>query len=125
MFADLDEPALRLSELAGQKLHQVVALVRSHRFYVTRYGGPFQCARKDTPPRLPTPTSPLPAGGWRVWRRMRVVVILGNAMASPADRSARVEELREQLNRHNYLYHTENRPEVSDAEYDRLWRELV
>ncbi|HEV3346916.1 MAG TPA: NAD-dependent DNA ligase LigA, partial [Methylomirabilota bacterium] len=46
-------------------------------------------------------------------------------MASTADVAARVEELREQLNRHNYLYYTENRPEVTDAEYDRLWRELV
>ena len=60
-----------------------------------------------------------------MWRGVRVVVILGNAMASRPDPTARVEELREQLHRHNYLYYTENRPEVSDAEYDRLWRELV
>src|SRR5260370_9498898 len=46
-------------------------------------------------------------------------------MASTADVAARVEELRQQLNRHNYLYYSENRPEVTDAEYDRLWRELV
>src|ERR1700741_3482056 len=46
-------------------------------------------------------------------------------MTSPADHTARAEALREQLNRHNYLYYTENRPEVSDAEYDRLWRELA
>ncbi len=46
-------------------------------------------------------------------------------MASPADVSARLDELREQINRHNYLYYTESRPEISDAEYDRLWRELV
>ncbi|HET8532885.1 MAG TPA: NAD-dependent DNA ligase LigA, partial [Methylomirabilota bacterium] len=46
-------------------------------------------------------------------------------MAPRIDPAARVEELREQLNRHNYLYYTENRPEISDAEYDRLWRELV
>jgi len=45
-------------------------------------------------------------------------------MAPPADVSARVDELREQINRHNYLYYVESRPEVSDAEYDRLWREL-
>ncbi|MGH7375437.1 MAG: NAD-dependent DNA ligase LigA, partial [Candidatus Rokuibacteriota bacterium] len=46
-------------------------------------------------------------------------------MGSPADVSARLDELREQINRHNYLYYVESRPEVSDAEYDRLWRELV
>ena len=46
-------------------------------------------------------------------------------MSAPADVSARLDELREQINRHNYLYYVESRPEISDAEYDRLWRELV
>jgi DNA ligase (NAD+) len=46
-------------------------------------------------------------------------------MTAPADVSARLDELRQQLNRHNHLYYAENRPEISDAEYDRLWRELV
>ncbi|MGH8427020.1 MAG: NAD-dependent DNA ligase LigA [Gammaproteobacteria bacterium] len=35
-----------------------------------------------------------------------------------------VEELREELCRHNYLYYVENAPEVSDADYDRLLRRL-
>ncbi|MGH7367131.1 MAG: NAD-dependent DNA ligase LigA [Candidatus Rokuibacteriota bacterium] len=38
--------------------------------------------------------------------------------------SARLDELRQQLDRHNYLYYVESRPEISDAEYDGLWREL-
>jgi DNA ligase (NAD+) len=46
-------------------------------------------------------------------------------MTAPADVITRIEALREQLHRHNYLYYTENRPEITDAEYDRLWRELV
>ena len=46
-------------------------------------------------------------------------------MTRPADVSARLDELREQINRHNHLYYADDRPEVSDAEYDRLWRELV
>jgi DNA ligase (NAD+) len=46
-------------------------------------------------------------------------------MTRPADVSARLDELREQIHRHNHLYYAEDRPEVSDAEYDRLWRELV
>ncbi len=45
-------------------------------------------------------------------------------MTRPTDVRARLDELREQINRHNHLYYAENRPEVSDAEYDRLWREL-
>ena len=36
----------------------------------------------------------------------------------------RVEELRDQINYHNYRYHVLDDPEVSDAEYDELMREL-
>jgi DNA ligase (NAD+) len=36
----------------------------------------------------------------------------------------RVEELREQLNYHSYRYYVLDSPEVSDAEYDELMREL-
>jgi DNA ligase (NAD+) len=37
---------------------------------------------------------------------------------------ARVEELRTLLHHHNYRYHILNRPEIPDAEYDRLFNEL-
>ncbi len=37
----------------------------------------------------------------------------------------RIEDLREQVNRHNYCYHVLDNPEISDAEYDRLVRELT
>ena len=36
----------------------------------------------------------------------------------------RIEELRQQLHRHNHLYYVENRPEIEDREFDRLMREL-
>jgi DNA ligase (NAD+) len=44
-----------------------------------------------------------------------------------ADRkiTQRARELREQLNFHNYRYHVLDAPVVSDAEYDRLLRELT
>ena len=42
----------------------------------------------------------------------------------PADAAQRVAELREQIHHHDYLYYVEARPEVSDAEYDALMREL-
>lgn len=37
----------------------------------------------------------------------------------------RAEELRRQLEHHNYRYYVLDEPEISDAEYDRLFRELV
>ncbi|OGB91100.1 MAG: DNA ligase (NAD(+)) LigA [candidate division NC10 bacterium RIFCSPLOWO2_02_FULL_66_22] len=40
------------------------------------------------------------------------------------DPAARAEELRSLLHYHNYRYHILNRPEISDAEYDRLFNEL-
>jgi DNA ligase (NAD+) len=36
----------------------------------------------------------------------------------------RVEELRSQVNHHDYLYHVLDSPEIADAEYDALMREL-
>ncbi len=37
---------------------------------------------------------------------------------------ARVDELRKQLDHHLYRYHVLDEPEISDAEYDRLFDEL-
>src|SRR6266446_3220962 len=41
-----------------------------------------------------------------------------------ADAAQRITDLREQIHHHDYLYYVEARPEVSDAEYDALMREL-
>ena len=38
---------------------------------------------------------------------------------------ARAQELRAAIRRHNVLYHERDRPEIADAEYDRLYDELV
>ncbi|GAH91248.1 unnamed protein product [marine sediment metagenome] len=36
----------------------------------------------------------------------------------------RIEQLRAEINRHNYRYYVLDSPEISDAEYDELMREL-
>ncbi|MGD9840115.1 MAG: NAD-dependent DNA ligase LigA [Candidatus Bipolaricaulis sp.] len=46
-------------------------------------------------------------------------------MAVPTEVRARVEALRAEIRRHDYLYHVLDRPEITDAEYDRMFRELV
>ena len=46
-------------------------------------------------------------------------------MASPKSPAARAEFLRREIERHNRLYYNEANPEVTDAEYDRLFRELA
>src|SRR5690349_12965422 len=38
--------------------------------------------------------------------------------------AARIAELRTQIDRHNYLYYVEAKPEISDREFDRLLEEL-
>ncbi|HEX2238578.1 MAG TPA: NAD-dependent DNA ligase LigA [Gammaproteobacteria bacterium] len=45
-------------------------------------------------------------------------------MSSPAEIKTRVSQLRERLNHHNYRYYVLDDPEIPDAEYDRLLREL-
>jgi DNA ligase (NAD+) len=46
------------------------------------------------------------------------------ATRTRADAASRVDDLRRQLEHHLYLYHVLDRPEISDAEYDRLYDEL-
>jgi len=46
-------------------------------------------------------------------------------MKRNADATARMEALRREIRRHDELYYAEDRPEISDAEYGRLKRELV
>jgi DNA ligase (NAD+) len=46
------------------------------------------------------------------------------AMSVPAKAAARAAELRRLIEHHNYMYYIQDAPEVSDAEFDRLFREL-
>jgi len=47
------------------------------------------------------------------------------AMASPGkDLEKKIEALREKIRHHEYLYHVLDQPEISDADFDKLLREL-
>jgi DNA ligase (NAD+) len=39
--------------------------------------------------------------------------------------AARIADLRQKIEYHNYLYYVKDAPEISDAEYDRMFRELL
>lgn len=45
-------------------------------------------------------------------------------MTPAPDTRGRIRRLREEIERHNHLYYVLDRPLISDAEYDRLFREL-
>ena len=45
-------------------------------------------------------------------------------MVNPAEAKARIEQLRTEINHHNFRYYVLDSPEISDAEYDDLMREL-
>ncbi|MFA5802922.1 MAG: NAD-dependent DNA ligase LigA, partial [Thermoleophilia bacterium] len=45
-------------------------------------------------------------------------------MVTPPEISKQVEQLRRELERHKHLYYVLDQPEISDAEYDRLFSEL-
>ena len=50
-----------------------------------------------------------------------------NIFSDPPEESGaakRIARLREEIERHNYLYYVLDAPEISDEEYDRLFREL-
>jgi len=45
-------------------------------------------------------------------------------MTDLSEANERITRLINEINRHNYLYHVQDSPEISDAEYDELMREL-
>jgi DNA ligase (NAD+) len=44
---------------------------------------------------------------------------------APAKIAREAEKLRAELHRHSYLYYVEARPEISDAQFDRMWARLL
>jgi DNA ligase (NAD+) len=46
-------------------------------------------------------------------------------MSPPKPPRLRIEKLRREIERHNRLYYALDRPTISDAEYDRMFRELL
>jgi DNA ligase (NAD+) len=46
-------------------------------------------------------------------------------MKKESDHKKRAQELRQEIERHNYKYYVLDKPEISDAEYDEIFDELV
>src|SRR3954464_2904808 len=46
-------------------------------------------------------------------------------MAKQSTPEKRIAELRDELDRHNHAYHVEDKPTISDREFDRLMQELI
>ncbi len=49
----------------------------------------------------------------------------GSTSEQGEDLERRAEALRDELRRHSHLYYVESRPEIDDAEFDRLYAELL
>ncbi|MEW6078910.1 MAG: NAD-dependent DNA ligase LigA [Thermodesulfobacteriota bacterium] len=49
---------------------------------------------------------------------------MDDGVKDPADIKNRIQALREALRHHNYRYYVQDDPEISDAAYDRMFREL-
>ncbi|MBA2253349.1 MAG: NAD-dependent DNA ligase LigA [Nitrospirales bacterium] len=47
-----------------------------------------------------------------------------DARHTPETAEPRIDELRHEIRRHDYLYYVKNSPDISDEAYDRLFREL-
>ena len=46
-------------------------------------------------------------------------------MTAPREVRERIEHLRREIERHNRLYYLLDSPAITDAEYDRLFQQLV
>ncbi len=47
-----------------------------------------------------------------------------NVKTAPLDPQKEIEQLRAEIARHDYLYYSQARPEISDLDYDRLFQRL-
>ena len=84
----------------------------------TRFGGGY---RRPVPKR---PASPNPAAPPAEPADPAAEPADPRALSN-SDASVEIDRLRSELRHHDHLYHVEARPEIADAEYDRLFRRLA
>lgn len=62
---------------------------------------------------------------WGITRVTAAYQLSGVISVDTEGARQRIEKLRESIDHHNYRYYVLDSPEISDSEYDRLFRELV
>ena len=62
--------------------------------------------------------------GWAVANYLRTISESAGTVKMSQDIKQRIIKLSGELHHHIYLYHVQNAPEITDAEYDRLFRQL-
>src|SRR5665213_2259948 len=76
-------------------------------------------------PPLPGLKSTAPRNEYRIFGRRPMFTVFSRQVRMSRSIQAEIERLRDEINRHSYLYYIEARPEISDLDFDHLLQRLI